>query len=155
MSLVKIKKIDSQSITSVGVVTARFNSEVTKKLETGAIEKLLESGLSQDQIKQVRVPGAYEIPLAAKYLLEAGCEGIVAIGAVVRGGTPHFDYVCNSVERGCSSLQLQYNRPVTFGVITTDNAEQAYDRAGGKKGNKGADAAEVMIEMIELNKSIN
>ncbi len=138
----------------VGVVTARFNSAVTEKLEKGAMDQLTARGISEDNIVAVRVPGAIEIPLVAQRLLEMGCDGVVAIGAVIRGDTAHFDYVCNSVERGCTELQLQYKKPVGFGVITTENAEQAYARCGGDKGNKGAEAAEVVIEMLNLMRQL-
>lgn len=103
----------------------------------------------------VRVPGAFEIPLAAQALLEAGCEAVVALGAVIRGETSHYDYVCAAVERGCSEVQLKTGKPVAFGVLTTDNDEQALDRAGGKHGNKGAEAAEVAVEMARLLKKID
>ena len=138
----------------IGVVTARFNNPVTEKLEKGALDQLTAHGVSEDKIVAVRVPGAVEIPLAAQKLLDMGCDGVVAIGAVIRGDTSHFDYVCNSVERGCSELQLQYKKPVGFGVITTENAEQAYARCGGEKGNKGAEAAEVVIEMLNLMRKL-
>lgn len=138
----------------IGVVTARFNSQVTEKLEKGAVDRLLEMGVCSDSITVVRVPGAVEIPLAAQALLDHGCDGVVAIGAVIRGETAHFDYVCNSVERGCMQLQLETKKPLGFGVITTENAEQAYARCGGDKGNKGAEASEVVIEMLNLKKKI-
>lgn len=139
----------------IGVVTARFNSSVTEKLEKGALDRLLELGVKSDAIHVVRVPGAVEIPLAVLALLESGCDGVVALGAVIRGETAHFDYVCTSVERGCTQLQLEYKKPIGFGVITTENAEQAFARCGGDKGNKGAEAAEVTLEMLNLTKNIN
>lgn len=132
----------------IGVVTARFNSDVTEKLEEGALRELKEMGCKQ--IRAVRVPGAFEIPLAAKALLDAGCDAVVALGAVIRGETSHYDYVCSAVERGCTELQLRSGKPVAFGVLTTDNDEQALDRAGGKHGNKGAEAAQVAVEMVRL-----
>jgi 6,7-dimethyl-8-ribityllumazine synthase len=135
----------------IGVVTARFNSEVTEKLEEGALRELRELGT---EIVAVRVPGAFEVPLAAKALLDAGCDGVVALGAVIRGETSHYDYVCSAVERGCTELQLRTGKPVGFGILTTDNDEQAMDRAGGKHGNKGAESAQVVVEMIRLIKKI-
>lgn len=108
--------------------------------------------LDRDQIEvyAVRVPGAVEIPLACQALFDKGCDGVVALGAVIRGETSHYDYVCTSVERGVTTLMLDYKKPIGFGVLTTENDEQALDRAGGKHGNKGAEAAEVVIEMIGL-----
>lgn len=138
----------------IGVVTARFNSPVTEPLEAGALAELAKRGVSDANVIQVRVPGAVEIPLAAQALLDKGCDGVVTLGAVIRGETAHFDYVCNSVERACTQLQLEYKKPVGFGVLTTENSEQAFARAGGKKGNKGNETAEVVLEMIELLKNI-
>lgn len=132
----------------VGVVTARFNSEITEKLEEGALSYL--ESCPGVEVFAVRVPGAVEIPLACQTLLDAGCDGVVALGAVVRGETTHYDYVCQSVERGVSELMLAYNRPIGFGVLTTENEEQALARAGGEHGNKGAEAAQVTMEMIGL-----
>lgn len=134
----------------VGIVTARFNSNVTYKLEEGAREELLKLGIAPDDIAQVRVPGAFEVPLAVKALLQTGCDGVVALGAVIRGETTHYDYVCSSVERGCTQTQLETGKPIGFGILTTENEEQAFDRAGGKHGNKGAEAAQVTVEMIRL-----
>lgn len=131
----------------IGVVTSRFNEEITSKLEEGALAVLEEAGV---EVLVARVPGAVEIPLAAKALFEIGCDGVVACGAVIRGDTSHYDVVCNSVERGCTNLQLHVGRPIGFGVITTENDEQALDRAGGKHGNKGAEAAAVVLEMVGL-----
>jgi 6,7-dimethyl-8-ribityllumazine synthase len=131
----------------IGVVTARFNNEVTEKLEEGALDYLEHCNV---EIMSVKVPGAVEIPLACQALLKAGCDGVVALGAVIRGDTSHYDYVCNSVERGITALMLQHNAPIGFGVLTTENEEQAMDRAGGKLGNKGEEAAQVVMEMVGL-----
>jgi 6,7-dimethyl-8-ribityllumazine synthase len=134
----------------VGVVTSRFNSDVTEMLEQGALEYLEGLGSSGIEILSVRVPGAVEIPLACQALFDKGCHGVVALGAIIRGETSHYDYVCNSVERGISQLMLDYKKPIGFGVLTTENEEQAFDRVGGKHGHKGQEAAEVVVEMIGL-----
>lgn len=134
----------------IGIVTARFNSEITEKLEQGAIHALRRMGVREEEIAVVRVPGAYEIPLAAMALMESDVDGVVALGAVIRGETSHYDYVCSAVERGCSEVQLDYGRPVGFGVLTCENDQQAIDRSGGKHGNKGAEAAEATVEMARL-----
>jgi len=136
------------------VVTSRFNSEVTEKLEEGAFDYLANLDQPGLEVLSVQVPGAVEIPLAIQALFEAGCQGVVALGAVIRGDTSHYDVVCNSVERGVTALMLEYRRPIGFGVLTTDTEEQAMDRAGGKLGNKGAEAAEVTIEMMGLLEAI-
>lgn len=134
----------------IGIVTARFNTEITEKLESGAFERLLELGLTESQIIRVRVPGAVEIPLAALTLIERECDAVIALGAVIQGDTKHFDYVCNSVERGCGQVSLQTKKPVIFGVLTTDNEKQAEERVGGSHGHKGRDAADCAVEMINL-----
>ncbi|MFN8792639.1 MAG: 6,7-dimethyl-8-ribityllumazine synthase [Bdellovibrionales bacterium] len=131
----------------IGIVTSRFNSEVTDKLLEGALEILEEA---QVRIDSVMVPGAVEIPLACKVLLENGCDGVVALGAVIRGETSHYDYVCNSVERGITHLMLETGKPIAFGVLTTENEEQAFDRVGGRHGHKGEEAAQVVLEMVGL-----
>ncbi len=134
----------------IAVVVALFNREVTEKLEQGALAYLKSQDFTQDQIFVKHVPGAVEIPLIARTYLEMGVDGVIAIGAVIRGETTHYESVCNSVERGCTMLQIEYGKPVTFGVITTENDEQAFDRAGGKHGNKGRDAAETCLQMIRI-----
>lgn len=134
----------------IGIVTARFNEEITSKLHVGAVARLKELGATDEQIYAVPVPGAIEIPIVAQALLKQGCDGVIALGAVVRGETSHFVYVCRSVERGCSQLALKFGRPVVFGVLTVDNEEQAKDRIGGRHGHKGRDAADVVVEMIWL-----
>lgn len=134
----------------IGVVTSRFNEEITSKLEQGALNRLIELGAKQEQIFQLSVPGAVEIPLAAQALLNMGCDGVVALGAVIRGETSHYDYVCQAVERGCNQMSLEFRKPVAFGVLTTETEEQARDRVGGRHGHKGVEAAEVVIEMIRL-----
>lgn len=134
----------------IALVTSRFNSAITEKLESGAYQRLMELGVDSEHVTRVRVPGAVEIPLAAAQLLEKGYDGVVALGAVIRGETSHYDYVCQSVERGCSELMLKTKKPVVFGVLTTDNEEQAEARVGGAHGHKGRDAAEVIVEMLNL-----
>ncbi len=139
-----------QSRWKIALVTSRFNQEITELLEKGAYERLLELGVSPERIIRVRVPGAVEIPLAALQLLDSDCDAVIALGAVIRGETSHYDYVCNSVERGCSQVMLQTKKPVVFGVLTTDNEEQALARVGGAHGHKGREAAEVAVEMLNL-----
>jgi 6,7-dimethyl-8-ribityllumazine synthase len=135
----------------IGVVTARFNPDITNLLEDGAIRALLKAGVLVKNIYQVRVPGAVEIPLAAKALLKnKKVHGVIALGAVIRGETSHYDYVCSSVERGCSNLSLKYGKPVGFGVLMTENEAQAKARVGGKHGHKGEEAAVVVLEMCHL-----
>jgi 6,7-dimethyl-8-ribityllumazine synthase len=145
------KQISSNKRLRIGVVTSRFNHEVTEMLLDGALRVLEDANV---EIFSVKVPGAVEIPLACKALLEAGCEGIVALGAVIRGETSHYDYVCTSVERGITTLMLDTGKPIGFGVLTTENEEQAFDRVGGKHGHKGEEAAQVVLEMVGLLKDL-
>lgn len=137
----------------IGVVTARFNEQVTSALHEGALEVLNDFGVNYFEVS---VPGAVEVPMAVQWLIEyKKCDAVVALGCVVRGETPHFDYVCNAAERGCSELQLKYNVPVAFGVLTTDDGHQALARAGGAKGNKGKDSAFVALEMLALKEELS
>ncbi len=138
----------------IGVITSQFNKPVIDELKTGALIELDKLGYKTDTRIEVDVPGAYEIPLAAKWLIEKKCEAVLCLGAVIRGETTHYDYVCNSVERGCSQLQLEHGLPVVFAVLTTENKEQAFDRLGGKKGHKGKECAQVLHEMLELKKQL-
>lgn len=139
----------SSSRLKIGVVRSRFNDEVTEKLERGALEYL--EGLDEDlEILLVQVPGAIEIPLACQALFDRGCDGVVALGAVIRGETSHYDLVCTTMERGVMQVMLEFGRPIGMGVLTTENDEQAMDRAGGRLGNKGYEAAQVTLEMIGL-----
>lgn len=133
------------------IVTAHFNPKITQRLKQGAMESFLKAGWSASQLIAVEVPGAVEIPLAIQWAFESpDVVGAVALGAVVRGETYHFESVCMSVERGCSELMLKAGRPIGFGVIMTNNLEQSLARTIGKQGNKGKEAADVVIEMLQL-----
>jgi 6,7-dimethyl-8-ribityllumazine synthase len=136
----------------IGVATARWNSKITYKLEKSAVEELKRLGVAE--VRAVRVPGAFEVPLACKALLEAGFDAVIALGCVIRGETTHYDYVCSSVERGCTELQIRTGKPVGFGILTTENEEQAFDRAGGKHGDKGSECAQVVVEMSRLLETV-
>ena len=138
----------------VAVITSKFNEEVTGKLKEGCLTRLKELDFSDDAIEAFDVPGAYEIPLAAKWAFQANFDAVIALGAVIRGETTHYESVCESVERGCTQLQLDFAKPVVFGVLTTENEEQAYDRLGGSHGHKGRDAADVLNEMLNIKKLI-
>jgi len=134
-----------------GIVAARFNEFISNKLLGGALDALARHGVKDDEITVAWVPGAFEIPVAARKMAESGAyDAIIAIGAVIRGGTPHFDYVAAEVSKGVSQVALQTGVPVLFGVLTTDTIEQAIERAGTKAGNKGFDAAVAAIEMVNL-----
>ena len=133
------------------LVAARFNSIVVEPLVQGARDALRRHNVNEADITLVRVPGAWEIPWACRQIAESGkADAIIALGAVVRGSTPHFDYVASEVAKGVAQVSMASGVIVTFGVLTTDTLEQAIDRAGGKVGNKGADAALAALEMVSL-----
>jgi 6,7-dimethyl-8-ribityllumazine synthase len=138
----------------VGIVVSRFNIFITEHLLTGAINELISHGINEGDIEVIRVPGAFEIPLATKKICSRGKDVIICLGAVIRGDTPHFDYVATETARGVAAVSIETDIPIMFGVITSDNIEQAEDRAGGKCGNKGADAALAAIEIATLYKKI-
>ncbi|WP_280768296.1 6,7-dimethyl-8-ribityllumazine synthase [Salipaludibacillus daqingensis] len=140
----------------VGIVVGRFNEFITSKLLGGAEDAFKRHGVSEDDIDVAWVPGAYEIPLIAKRMAESGkYDAVVTLGTVIRGSTPHFDYVCSEVSKGVASVSLSSGVPVIFGVLTTDSIEQAVERAGTKAGNKGWEAAAGAIEMANLSKSFS
>lgn len=140
----------------VGIVAGRFNEFITSKLVGGAEDALKRHGLNEEDIDLAWVPGAFEIPLVAKKMVVSGkYDAVITLGAVIRGSTPHFDYVCNEVTKGVGALNLQYDIPVIFGVLTTESIEQAVERAGTKAGNKGWEAAVSAIEMANLTKQFN
>jgi 6,7-dimethyl-8-ribityllumazine synthase len=138
-----------------GIIAARFNDFITGRLVEGALDGLQRHGAAEGDIEIVKVPGAYEIPLAAKMLAQSKkYNAIICLGAVIRGATPHFEYVSAEVSKGIASVSLDSNVPVIFGVLTTDTIEQAIERAGTKSGNKGWDAALSAIEMANLMRQI-
>ena len=135
----------------IAIVAARFNHFVVDKLLAGAVETLNQAGISAQDLDIVRVPGAFELPLAARKLSQSrNYDAVITLGAVIRGGTPHFDYVAGECARGVSQAARDSGVPVIFGVLTCDDLEQATERSGGKHGNKGADAALAAIEMADL-----
>lgn len=137
------------------IILARFNDFIGSKLLSGAVDELKRHGVAEENIDIVRVPGAFEIPLAAlKFAKTKKYSAIITLGAVIRGATAHFDYVSAEVSKGIAQVSLQTEIPVIFGVLTTDNIEQAIERAGTKAGNKGSDAAKSAIEMVNLFKLV-
>ena len=137
------------------IIVSRFNDFICSRLVDGAMDSLLRHGASDDQIVLVKVPGAFEIPFVAKKLATSGrYDAVICLGAVIRGATPHFDYVAAEVSKGIASVALESQVPVAFGVLTTDNIEQAIERAGSKSGNKGYEAAMAAIEMVSLFKKL-
>ena len=137
------------------VVVSRFNDFITSKLLDGAVDALVRHGAKEEDIEVVRVPGAFEIPLTAKKLASKGSyNAVICLGTVIRGATPHFEYVAAEVSKGVASASLETGVPIAFGVITSDTIEQAVERAGTKSGNKGFDAAITAIEMAQVMKKL-
>jgi 6,7-dimethyl-8-ribityllumazine synthase len=146
---------DSKSQFPLGLIVSRFNSEVTKLLLDGALKRLKELGFQESQIHIVWVPGAIEIPIVAQRVAQLGTfEAIICLGAVIRGETDHYKYVCQQVSAGCQHVALQNDIPVIFGILTTDNESQAKERAGGKEGNKGRDAVDAAVETVNVLRQI-
>ena len=147
-------KFDGRDV-RIAIVAGRFNEFITSKLVGGALDVLKRNDVSEENIDIAWVPGAFEIPLITKKLANTQkYDAIITLGAVIKGSTPHFDYVCAEVSKGVSQISLQSELPVIFGVLTTNNIEEAIERAGTKAGNKGADAAFSALEMINLIKEI-
>ncbi|MDP4651082.1 MAG: 6,7-dimethyl-8-ribityllumazine synthase [Haliea sp.] len=152
--MTNIKTIEGDFTSASGqyaLVVGRWNSFVVEHLLDGAIDALRRHGVKDDQITVVRAPGAFEIPLVCQRVAkQGGFDAIVALGAVIRGGTPHFEYVAGECTKGVAQVSLEYGIPITFGVLTVDSIEQAVERSGTKAGNKGAEAALSALEMVSL-----
>ena len=150
--MAEVKNIDGELVVRgarFGIVLGRFNGFIGERLLEGAIDTLVRHGADLSQIEVVRVPGAYEIPLTAKLMAASKkYDALIALGAVIRGATPHFEYVAGESSKGLAQVMMQFDLPVAFGVLTVDSIEQAIERAGTKAGNKGVDAAMSAIEMV-------
>lgn len=154
INLVEGKLVATEGI-KVAIVASRFNEIIVNKLLGGAVDGLVRHGVDENNITAVWVPGAFEIPIAADKLAKSGkYDAVICVGAVIRGDTTHYDYVCNEVSKGVAHVSLNTGIPVLFGVITTENIEQAIARAGSKAGNKGYDCALSAIEMVNLLKQL-
>lgn len=140
----------------IGIVVARFNEFITSRLLGGAMDGLVRHGMNEEDVDVAWVPGAFEIPLIAKKMAKSGkYDAVIALGAVIRGSTSHYDYVCNEVSKGVAAASMESGVPVMFGVVTTENIEQAIERAGTKAGNKGYDCALGAIEMVNLIRAMD
>jgi 6,7-dimethyl-8-ribityllumazine synthase len=148
-------KLDATGL-KVGIVVGRFNSFISDRLLEGAVDALIRHGAADENIEVARVPGAFEIPLAAQKMAALGkYDALICLGAVIRGSTPHFDYVASEVSKGVAQVSLKTGLPIAFGVLTTDSIEQAIERAGTKAGNKGFEAAMTVIESVQLFRSLS
>ena len=160
-SVKNLSKIESFELTNpdqlkIGIVIAEWNSKITKRLLSGANEALQHFGIKKENIQTHYVPGTFELPLGAQYLLDKNAvDGVICIGCVIQGETKHFDYVCQGATNGIMSMGLRYNKPATFCVLTDENEQQSIERSGGKHGNKGIECAISCLKMIELKRQIS
>lgn len=139
----------------VGIVTSTWNNQITDNLLEGALAFLKKCGIEPNQIISQRVPGSFELPLSAQWLIESGnIDGVICLGSVIKGETDHFDFVCNATSLGIKDVSLKTSKPVIFGVLTDNTKQQALDRSGGKHGNKGIEAAATLVSMLKLKKSL-
>jgi|SaaInl4_135m_RNA_FD_contig_31_1507619_length_650_multi_5_in_0_out_0_1 6,7-dimethyl-8-ribityllumazine synthase len=146
-----IEARDFNSSVSVAIVVSRFNPDITNELLHGAVERLLELEVPKDNLTVIHVPGVVEIPIVGMRLAQSQqYDAIIALGAVIRGDTDHYEYVCQQVSQGCQGVMLAHLVPVVFGVLTTQNVDQAKERIGGKKGHKGRDSADTAVEMMSI-----
>lgn len=154
LSAYDINSVPSAENMRFGVVVAEWNWEITSALANGAVDTLMKHGAADDNISVKYVPGTFELPLGGQYFAELdNVDAIILLGCVIQGDTRHFDYICEGVTQGTKDLNLKYNKPFIFGVLTTNNEQQALDRAGGKLGNKGDEAAVTAIKMVALQQS--
>ena len=155
MKVLEGKMVAGNGKMKVGIVASRFNEFIVSKLIGGARDGLLRHDVSEDDIDLAWVPGAFEIPMAAKKMAESGkYDAVICLGTVIRGATPHFDYVCAEASKGIAQVSMQTGVPVAFGVLTTETIQQAVERAGTKAGNKGVDCAMAAMEMVNLFKEM-
>ena len=140
----------------IAIVVSRFNASITDALLTGCLTRLSELAVDTTTVPVTEVPGAVELPLVAQqYAQKGGYQAVICLGAVIRGETSHYDYVCQQASQGCQQVALAHNIPIIFGVLTTENRQQANDRIGGSHGHKGVDAADAAVEMIQVMESLN
>lgn len=145
--------VEGISEVKVGIVVSEWNSQITDALFSGAYQTLLKQGIKKENIIKSKVPGSFELTMGAQWLSEKEeLDGVITLGCVIQGETPHFDFICSAVAHGITNVSLKYNKPVIFGVLTTNTMQQALDRAGGKYGNKGEEAADTLVKMILLKK---
>lgn len=151
LSSQKVSKKTDYSNYRIAIVVAEWNSEITNALSSGAISRLIDEGVKSENIIVKSVPGAFELTLASQFMVQkSDIDAVIAIGCVIKGDTPHFEYICQGVTTGITEVNLKFNKPVIFGVLTTNNEQQALDRAGGKHGNKGDEAAVTALKMLNF-----
>ena len=150
-----LQKIPGVKKMRVAIVVSEWNPEITEALYNGAFKTLIRQGVKEKNIQKKYVPGSFELPLGAQFLAQkSGVDAVICLGCVIQGETKHFDFICNAVTNGITNVGLKYNKPVIFGVLTTNNLQQAIDRTGGKYGNKGEEAAMAAVKMFALKQEI-
>lgn len=155
LSYVDLTKVPSAEQMVIGIVVSDWNDKITYRLLDGAVATLLAMGCIEENIIVRHVPGAFELPLGAQFFAQnTAVDGVIVLGCVIRGGTPHFDYVCSGATQGVVNVQLAWNVPIAFGLLTVDDEQQAIDRAGGKHGNKGDEAAATVVAMVALQEEM-
>lgn len=151
LSSQKVSKKEDYSSYKIAIIVADWNSEITNALSSGAISRLIDEGVKSENIVVKSVPGAFELTLASQLMAQkSDIDAVIAIGCVIKGDTPHFEYICQGVTMGITEVNLKFNKPVIFGVLTTNNEQQALDRSGGKHGNKGDEAAVTALKMLSF-----
>tara|TARA_B100001287_G_scaffold38285_1_gene27583 strand:- start:6089 stop:6604 length:516 start_codon:yes stop_codon:yes gene_type:complete len=156
LSVIESVTLSNSEKVKVGLVVSKWNNKITERLKEGAVNTLISSGIMEDNIKIHYVPGTFELPLGAQFLLDKNTvDGVICIGCVIQGETKHFDYVCQGATNGIMSIGLRFNKPATFCVLTDQNEQQSIDRSGGKHGNKGVECAISCLKMIELKQTMN
>lgn len=149
LSDVRIDQTKDMSNFKIGIVVAEWNAQVTESLYSGAYQTLLDGGVSRDNIERMSVPGTFELSIGGQWMAERkDVDAVICLGCVIQGETRHFDFICDAVANGITNVSLKYNKPVIFGVLTTDNMKQALERAGGKHGNKGDEAGATAVKML-------
>lgn len=148
------KSVPSAEGMRFGIVVSEWNDSITYTLRDGAVNTLVKHGVKKEDILVATVPGSFELTLGAQKMAQLPVDAVICIGCVIRGDTPHFDYICQGVTQGITQLNIKYDKPFIFGVLTTDTLQQAQDRAGGKHGNKGDEAAYTAIKMVQLTRDL-
>lgn len=156
LSRYKEQSVPDGSAWRIGIVVSAWNPEITTNLANGASQTLVKHGVKPENIQEFQVPGSFELPLGAQFLLEHGnVDAVIAVGSVVRGATAHFDFVCSSAAQGIKDVSLKFGKPVIFCVLTDDNIQQAQERSGGRLGNKGIESAVAALKMVGLSKRLS
>ncbi|MEQ9402372.1 MAG: 6,7-dimethyl-8-ribityllumazine synthase [Cyclobacteriaceae bacterium] len=150
LSDINVTKIANTENLKIGIVVSEWNEQVTESLYSGAVQTLVNAGVKRSNIERMNVPGSFELSLGGQWMAEKEADAVICLGCVIQGETKHFDFICDAVANGITNVSLKFNKPVIFGVLTTNTLKQALDRAGGKHGNKGDEAAATALGMLAI-----